>query len=51
MCTLNQAISYMTSVQTLMLHMFISRERYRAVVSLFEWKPYSRRPHLELGVM
>ena len=43
--------SYMTSVQTLMLHMFISQERYRAVVNLFEWKPYSRRTHLELGVM
>ena len=51
MCTLNQAIMYMTSVPTIMLHMFISRERYRAVVHFFEWKPYSRRTHLELAVM
>ena len=48
MCTLNQAI---VSVPTIMLHLFISRERYRAVVQFFEWKPYSRRTHLELGVM
>ena len=51
MCTLNQAISYMTSVPTLMLHMFISWERYRAVLHFFEWKPYSKKTHLELGVM
>ena len=51
MCTLNQAIIFMSSVPNLMLHVFISRERYRAVLHFFEWKPYSRRTHLELGVM
>eukprot|EP00731_Ephydatia_muelleri_P008161 Em0004g499a len=51
MCTLNQAIMYMITIPNLMLHMFISRERYRAVLHFFEWKPYSRRTHLELGVM
>ena len=50
-CTLNQAIMFMSVVPNLMLHMFISRERYRAVLHFFEWKPYSRRTHLELGVM
>eukprot|EP00731_Ephydatia_muelleri_P008162 Em0004g500a len=51
MCTLNQAIMFMSVVPNLMLHVFISRERYRAVLHFFEWKPYSRRTHLELGVM
>ena len=51
MCTLNQAIMYILCVPNLMLHMFISRERYRAVLHFFEWKPYSRRTHIELGVM
>ena len=51
MCTLNQAIMYMSVVPNFMLHVFISRERYRAVLHFFEWKPYSRRTHLELGVM
>eukprot|EP00731_Ephydatia_muelleri_P037670 Em0532g2a len=51
MCTLNQAIMYLSVVPNLMLHVFISRERYRAVLHFFEWKPYSRRTHLELGVM
>ncbi|KAL5496565.1 hypothetical protein EMCRGX_G012871 [Ephydatia muelleri] len=51
MCTLNQAIMYMSVVPNLMLHVFISREKYRAVLHFFEWKPYSRRTHLELGVM
>ena len=51
MCTLNQAIMYTSVVPNLMLHVFISRERYRAVLHFFEWKPYSRRTHLELGVM
>ena len=51
MCTLNQAIMYMSAMPNLMLHVFISRERYRAVLLFFEWKPYSRRTHLELGVM
>eukprot|EP00731_Ephydatia_muelleri_P036159 Em0208g1a len=50
-CTLNQAIMFMSVVPNLMLHVFISRERYRAVLHFFEWKPYSRRTHLELGVM
>ena len=51
MCTLNQAIVFMSVVPNLMLHVFISRERYRAVLHFFDWKPYSRRTHLELGVM
>ena len=51
MCTLNQAIVYMSGVPNLMLQVFISRERYRAVLHFFEWKPYSKRTHLELGVM
>ena len=38
-------------VPNLMLHVFISRERYRAVLYFFEWKPYSKRTLLELGVM
>ena len=33
MCTLNQAIIYMISVPNLVLHMFISRERYRAMLT------------------
>ena len=34
-----------------MLHVFISRERYRAVLYFLEWKPYSRRTLIDLGVM
>ena len=50
-CILNQAITYMMFVPNLMLHMFISWERHRAVLHFFEWKLYSKRTHIELGVM
>ena len=48
MCTLNQVHEYVLCPT---LCCTCSRERYRAVLHLFEWKPYSRRTHLELGVM
>lgn len=51
MCTMNQVIIYVVSTPILVLPVFISRERYRAVTHFMEWKPYTKRTYLEVGVV
>ena len=51
MCTINQVIIYMVSMPNLLLPVFISRERYRAVLHFMEWKPFTRRTYLEVAVV
>lgn len=51
MCTINQALVYMVRVPFILLHIFISRERYKAVLHFFKWKPYTRWTHLQMAVM
>eukprot|EP00731_Ephydatia_muelleri_P031018 Em0022g532a len=50
-CTINQVIIYMVSIPTLVLPVLICRERYKAVIRFTEWKPYTRRTYLEVGVV
>ena len=49
MCTINQVIAYAVGIPYLLLPAFISRERYRAVLHFFEWKPYTKRTYIEVG--
>ena len=49
MCTINQVITYAITSPNLLLPAFISRERYRAVLHFFEWKPYTKRTYIEVG--
>ena len=51
MCSLNQFISYMANLPQIFLQIFISRERYNAVLHFFEWKPYSRRSHIQVAAV
>ena len=51
MCTVTQALVYMVRVPYILLHIFISRERYKAVLFFFKWKPYTRWTHLQMAVM
>lgn len=51
MCTINQAIVYMVRVPFILLHVFISRERYKAVLYFFKWQPYTRWTHLQMAIM
>ena len=51
MCTINQVILYMVGISNLLLPVFISRERYRAVLHFMEWKPLTRQTYLEVGVV
>ena len=50
-CTINQVIIYVVSIPTLVLPVLICRERYKAVIRFTEWKPYTRRTYLEVGVV
>ena len=50
-CTINQVILYMVSMPNLLLPVFTSRERYRAVLHFMEWKPLTRRTYLEVAVV
>ena len=51
MCSLNQFISYMAYIPQIFLQIFISRERYNAVLHFFEWKPYSRRSYIQVAAV
>ena len=51
MCSLNQFISYVAYLPQLFLQIFISRERYNAVLHFFEWKPYSRRSYIQVAAV
>ena len=51
MCTINQFIMYAIGIPYLLLPAFISRERFRAVLHFFEWKPYTKRTYIEVGVV
>ena len=51
MCSLNQFITYMVNLPQILLQMYISRERYKAVLHFFEWKPYSRRTYIQVAVV
>ena len=50
-CTINQALVYMVRVPFILLHVFISRERYKAVLYFFKWKPYTKWTHLQMAIM
>ena len=51
MCTVNQVIVYIIGTPNIFLPAFISRERYRAVLHFFEWKPHTKRTYIEVGVV
>ena len=51
MCTLNQVMSYLAALPNIFIPAFISRERYRAVLHFFEWKPYTKRTYIEVGIV
>ena len=51
MCTINQVIMYAIASPNLLLPAFISRERYRAVLHFFQWKPYTKRTYIEVAVV
>ena len=51
MCSLNQFITYMVNIPQILLQMYISRERYKAVLHFFEWKPYSRRTYIQVAAV
>ena len=51
MCAINQVIMYVVSIPNILLPAFISRERYRAVLHFFEWKPYTKRIHFKVGAV
>ena len=51
MCSLNQFAIYAVGGPYILLQVFISRERYKAVVHFAEWKPYSRRTYIHVAAV
>ena len=48
-CLTIQMVSTAIQFPNIMLHVFISRDRYKAVLHFFEWKPYTRQTYLYIS--
>ena len=50
-CTVSRFVVAAIQLPNLMLHAFISRDRYHAVIHFFQWNPYTRRTYLAVALV